>query len=75
MNKEQVIFKNCLSAKDVSEYLNISLSNAYDLMNRKEFPSFRVDCGRGKGALRVRFVELIDWINTKTNEPKYWEKH
>jgi excisionase family DNA binding protein len=34
--------KNTYSAAEISEYLGISLTNAYNLMQSEDFPSFRI---------------------------------
>lgn len=34
--------RNTYSAADISEYLGISLTNAYNLMQSEGFPSFRI---------------------------------
>lgn len=44
--KSAVTSRNTYSAKDVAVYLGISLSNSYNLMNSKGFPSMNIGCKR-----------------------------
>lgn len=52
-----------LTAKDVQEFLRVSRATAYDLMDRKGFPSFKV--GRCK---RVMEHDFLTWINTNKQQ-------
>lgn len=61
------LFKNIndlpivLTADDVKTALNISRAGAYNLMNRREFPSLRI----GKRIL-VSKEDFIRWMETTT---------
>ncbi|PED84337.1 DNA-binding protein [Bacillus pseudomycoides] len=46
-----------LKADDVKEFLNISRSSAYALMNRKDFPTITI--GKSK---RVKAEDFLKWV-------------
>lgn len=54
-----------LSAKDISKYLNISLSRCYNLMHQSDFPATII--GKRLLVSRERFAEYIE-KNTMRNE-------
>lgn len=49
--------KEILSVMEVANFLNISRPKAYELVNSKGFPSFRI----GK-SIRIYKTKLISWI-------------
>jgi hypothetical protein len=53
-NKEKV-----LSVKDVAEVLEISISKAYELFNRNDFPSFHSGT-----QLWTTDVNLLKWLSS-----------
>jgi hypothetical protein len=56
-----------LSVKDVSEILDISLANSYQLFHSNNFPYFKV----GKRGMKVTKFAFIDWMkNPNTYERK-----
>ena len=52
-----------LSAKDVADYLGISRSNVYTLMNQKDFPTMRIGIRS-----MVRKDYLLEWMTRHTNQ-------
>ncbi|MCR4888442.1 MAG: helix-turn-helix domain-containing protein [Ruminococcus sp.] len=54
-----------LSAKDISKYLNISLSRCYNLMHQSDFSTTII--GKRLLVSRERFAEYIE-KNTRRNE-------
>ena len=60
-------FKEIMSVKEVSEYLGISLSGAYDLFHAKDFPTFKPN-GKNGRALRVRKSKLDEFIERRESE-------
>lgn len=46
-----------LKAKDVSNFLNISIRYAYEIMEHKDFPTIRI--GRSK---RVMKQDFLNWL-------------
>lgn len=54
-----------LSAKDISKYLNISLSRCYNLMHQSDFSTTRI--GKRLLVSRERFAEYIE-RNTRRND-------
>ena len=57
--------QNVYTTKDLCDYLQICQSTAYSLMKRKDFPSFRVPYGKGRGSWRVQKDALDQWIDTQ----------
>ena len=53
-----------LTVRDVSEYLNISKSQAYELVHRKDFPVSRFG-----GAIRVPRELFLQWVQKQTYVP------
>ena len=53
-----------LTVRDVSEYLNISKSQAYELTHRKDFPVSRFG-----GAIRVPRELFLQWVQKQTYVP------
>lgn len=64
--KEQFDFNNLplvLNAKDVAKVLGLSKSSTYLLMQRNDFPSFKV----GKKGLRVLRDRFIEWLKNESD--------
>ena len=53
-----------LTVRDVSEYLNISKSQAYELVHNKDFPVSRFG-----GAIRVPRELFLQWVQKQTYVP------
>lgn len=53
-----------LTVSDVSSYLNISKSQAYELTHRKDFPVSRFG-----GAIRVPRDLFLKWVQAQTYVP------
>lgn len=53
-----------LTVRDVSEYLNISKSQAYELTHHKDFPVSRFG-----GAIRVPRELFLQWVQKQTYVP------
>ncbi|WP_057768127.1 helix-turn-helix domain-containing protein [Cytobacillus praedii] len=49
-----------LKAKDISQYLNVSIRFAYEIMEHNDFPTIRI--GRSK---RVMKQDFLNWIEKK----------
>ncbi len=49
-----------LSAKEVADYIGMAKSNVYELINRVDFPAFRI----GKRVFIPR-DQFLDWINNQ----------
>lgn len=47
-----------LTAKQIREYLGCSNQKVYNLLKRKDFPSFRIG-----HSYKIRKDEFIEWIN------------
>jgi excisionase family DNA binding protein len=56
------IKQNFLTIRDIREYLNISLSAAYELTHRKDFPVCRIG-----GCIRIPRKEFLAWVQMKTS--------
>lgn len=54
-----------LTAKDVMAFLGVARPTAYELMNRKDFPSIRI--GR---SLKVTKQALLAWLEQKATTEK-----
>lgn len=63
MNNE-VLKNDFLTVADISQYLNISLSNAYNLIHRKDFPVCRLG-----GTIRIPRTLFLSWIEQHTYVP------
>jgi len=63
--KTTTIEKNTYSAAEISNYLGISLVGAYNLMQAKDFPSFRI--GRRVLVTKKAFEK---WLDEKQHEVK-----
>lgn len=61
---EEVTRSEYMTVSDVGTYLNISLSNAYGLVRRKDFPSCRFG-----GSIRVPRAAFLSWVAQKTYLP------
>ena len=53
-----------LTVRDISEYLNISKSQAYELTHRKDFPVSRFG-----GAIRIPRELFLQWVESQTHVP------
>ena len=60
MNSENI--QQFLTIRDIREYLNISMSAAYELTHRKDFPVCRVG-----GSVRIPGDAFFAWVKMKTN--------
>ncbi len=56
--------KEYLTVADVRDYLNVSLTQAYSLTHRKDFPVARFG-----GAIRVPRNAFLTWVNAHTSMP------
>lgn len=54
-----------LTVSDVSSYLNISKSQAYELTHRRNFPVSRFG-----GSIRIPRVPFLGWVAEHTSNPK-----
>lgn len=52
-----------MKVKDLAKYLGVSMDRAYELVHRKDFPSFRMD-----NSFRVYKPDLIRWIRNQYPE-------
>jgi predicted DNA-binding transcriptional regulator AlpA len=52
--------KDILKAEDIQEYLAISRSKAYSLLNREDFPTIMFDKTK-----RVRKVDFLNWVENQ----------
>ncbi|RJR23633.1 DNA-binding protein [Candidatus Microgenomates bacterium] len=52
--------KDILKAADIQEYLAISRSKAYSLLNREDFPTIMFDKTK-----RVRKVDFLNWVENQ----------
>lgn len=62
--KNKTIDSMYLTVSDVSSYLNISKSQAYELVHRKDFPVSRFG-----GAIRVPRELFLQWVQKQTHVP------
>ncbi len=53
-----------LTVRDISEYLNISKSQAYELTHRKDFPVSHFG-----GAIRIPRELFLQWVESQTHVP------
>ena len=63
MKKERTMHEY-MTVADVGSYLNISLSKAYELTHRKDFPVCRFG-----GSIRVPRVNFLAWVEQMTYLP------
>lgn len=54
---------NVLNAKELSEYLGISISSTYDMMRRADFPTLHIN-----SRLLVTKENFRKWIDSHTNQ-------
>ncbi|MED3575785.1 helix-turn-helix domain-containing protein [Cytobacillus praedii] len=47
-----------LKAKDISQFLNVSIRFAYEIMEHTDFPTIRI--GRSKRVMKQDFLNWID---------------
>ena len=55
-----------LTVKDVQKYLNISVSKAYQLSHRKDFPVCRIG-----GTIRIPRNAFFCWVEEKSKIPEH----
>lgn len=55
-----------MTVKQLQEYLNCGHDLAYQLVRRRDFPSFRI----GK-FFYIKKAELVIWIEKESKKPKY----
>jgi excisionase family DNA binding protein len=60
MTEEQVPSKQLLTVSDVAEWLNVSGSLVYQLVESKKIPVCRI--GNGRGAIRFRHEDIEAYI-------------
>lgn len=56
--------KATMTVKELQQYLGVSRSTVYELVNSKDFPSFRI----GKKIL-ISKERLNEWIQSRTLNP------
>lgn len=66
--KDSTLSGEYLTVGNVGEYLNISLSKAYQLVHRKDFPVSHFG-----GSIRVPRVAFLAWVEMNTYTPKNLE--
>lgn len=49
--------KPIMNAKDIKEYLGVSLSKAYDMMREKSFPTLKIG-----GRRLVKTEDFLNWL-------------
>lgn len=54
---------NVINAKELSEYLGISISSTYDMMHRADFPTLHIN-----SRLLVTKENFRKWIDSHTNQ-------
>lgn len=64
--ENSILNEEILTAKDISEYLHISLSQAYNLLNSNDFPTLHI----GNRKL-ITATNLNKWIINNTNSVEY----
>lgn len=55
-----------LTAKEIKSYLHIGNDKLYELLNRKDFPSFKI--GNKNYVIQTKFIE---WIEKQSKNLKY----
>jgi excisionase family DNA binding protein len=61
---DNILKHDYLTATEVSKYLNISLSKAYELTHRKDFPTCRFG-----GSIRIPREAFLSWVEQHTHIP------
>ncbi len=61
---------SALTAKELAEYLSISIGSSYALMRSKDFPAVCIRPGKGRGTYRVMEKDLLDWLASQTKDGK-----
>jgi excisionase family DNA binding protein len=61
---DNILKHDYLTATEVSKYLNISLSKAYELTHRKDFPTCRFG-----GSIRIPREAFLSWVEQHTRIP------
>lgn len=64
-NESTAEMPEMLSAKDISDYLGISLGTSYKMLKRDDFPTTQI--GKRKVVSRERFIE---WLENNTTGGK-----
>lgn len=59
-----------LTAKELAEYLSISIGSSYALMRSKDFPAVCIRPGKGRGTYRVMEKDLLDWLASQSKDDK-----
>ena len=59
---------SALTAKELAEYLKISIGSSYALMRSKDFPAVCIRPGKGRGTYRVMEKDLLDWLASESKE-------
>lgn len=62
--RNNVFSNEFMTVAEVKEYLNVSLTQAYALTHRKDFPVSRFG-----GAIRVPRKAFLSWVEAHTNMP------
>ena len=55
-----------LTVKDIQKYLNVSVSKAYQLSHRKDFPVCRIG-----GSIRIPRNAFYRWVEEKSTIPEH----
>lgn len=55
-----------MTVKQLQEYLNCGHDLAYQLVRRRDFPSFRI----GK-FFYIKKAEFVNWLEKESKKPKY----
>ncbi|KPB03077.1 helix-turn-helix domain-containing protein [Bacillus sp. CHD6a] len=53
--------KEILKASDIQEFLSVSRSKAYSIMNKEDFPAIVFD-----GTIRVKSEDFLKWLKEQT---------
>lgn len=64
MMRNEIFSNEFLTVAEVKEYLNVSLTQAYALTHRKDFPVARFG-----GAIRIPSKAFHAWVNAHTSMP------
>lgn len=64
MRKSSNLSKEFLTVAEVKDYLSVSLTQAYSLTHRKDFPVARFG-----GAIRIPRKAFLAWVDAHTSMP------
>ncbi|MFR5264563.1 helix-turn-helix domain-containing protein [Clostridium sp.] len=60
MKREEL--NEILTVKDIKNYLRIGTNQAYELVYREKFKSFRI----GKTGIRIHRDSFLEWLDSET---------